>query len=112
MPRHASTPSAAVWTVGPRPTRTCRRRRHMLLAGSRAGAARCMYGIRLPEAAPASGLTRPRYNACQAAALQWRRGELNPRPKTTPVMASTCLADNLISTGGPGIGALPVGPTV
>jgi site-specific DNA recombinase len=29
---------------------------------------------------------------------EWRRGELNPRPEMTSMMASTCLADVLIST--------------
>jgi hypothetical protein len=33
-----------------------------------------------------------------AQRVEWRRGELNPRPEMTSMMASTCLAGVLIST--------------
>ena len=43
---------------------------------------------------------------------QWRRGELNPRPKTTPEMASTCLVHLLISIRWARTNTLPPTPAV
>jgi len=48
----------------------------------------------------------------RAQRVEWRRGELNPRPETTQMAASTCLVDVLISTATTNIDILRHGPAV
>lgn len=44
--------------------------------------------------------------------VEWRRGELNPRPEITRMAASTCVVDVLISIPAAGIDTLRGGPAV
>ena len=44
--------------------------------------------------------------------VEWRRGELNPRPEITRMAASTCIVDGLISIPAAGIDTLRRGPVV